>query len=330
VLVGIFAVFTVGGTWVFIMILNRPVPLAILSGHGDFVLCVAFSPDGNTIASGSVDRTARLWDVATRTEQRVIREHEGMVFSVAFSPDNKRLATASVNGTIKIWDLATGEQLANLCSPANPAFSSMNTYPMCVAFSPDGTCLASGMNDGTVRLWDVDLWDQQMMLGDEACRIISLAFLPDRRTLASRSQDGKIKFWDTVNGKESMSLPMGGGIGYMGFRLALSPDGTTLAYNYPPSRLTLWDISTGEEVGVLKPKGSTNIQSMAFSPDGSVLAAVANSGLAFWDVESRSPIRNPWIGDATSFAISPDGKILASGGWKGSLRLWDMEKLLRR
>jgi WD40 repeat protein len=81
-----------------------------LKGHTNWVMSVAFSPDGKTLASASVDQTIKLWDVATGKEQATLKGHTEVVFSVAFSPDGKRLASGSKDGTIKLWDVAVSKQ----------------------------------------------------------------------------------------------------------------------------------------------------------------------------------------------------------------------------
>ena len=121
-----------------------------LKGHSVAVQCVAFSPDGKTIASGG-DRTVRLWDVKTGKNTAVFREpqldHIDGIYSVAFSSDGKTVASAgSTSGWIDLWDVATGEKTS---------FRAHNTMVWSVAFSPDGKMLASGSGDKTIKLWDM-------------------------------------------------------------------------------------------------------------------------------------------------------------------------------
>jgi WD40 repeat protein len=120
-----------------------------LSGHSDSVLsvAVAFAADGRTLASGSYDRTVKLWEAATRKELATLRGHTGPVRSVAFAPDGRTLASGGGGfSVVKLWEVATRKELAIL-----GRWHEAGVYS--VAFAPDGRTLASGGGDGTVRLW---------------------------------------------------------------------------------------------------------------------------------------------------------------------------------
>jgi WD40 repeat protein len=117
-----------------------------LEGHGNSVNAVAFSPDGQLLASASRDNTVRLWNWATGEPVQLLKGHGSLVNAVAFSPDGQLLASASWDNTVRLWNPATGEQVQQLEGHGN----SVNA----VAFSPDGQLLASASRDNTVRLWN--------------------------------------------------------------------------------------------------------------------------------------------------------------------------------
>ncbi|RLG04612.1 MAG: hypothetical protein DRN68_09640, partial [Thaumarchaeota archaeon] len=137
--------------WEWEVILLDPITgkqLHILSGHSREVNSVAFSPDERLLASGSSDKTIKLWNVETGKCIRTLTGHADSVYSVAFSPDGRYLASGSWDKTIKLWDVGTGECIRTLEGHKGYVFS--------VTFSPDGRYLASGSYDGTVLIWDVE------------------------------------------------------------------------------------------------------------------------------------------------------------------------------
>ena len=120
-----------------------------LKGHTAGVSSVAWSPDGKRLATGSYDKTAKVWDAATGQELLTLKGHTGYVFSVAWSPDGKRLATGSWDGTAKVWDAASGQELLTLKGHTDVVSS--------VAWSPDGKRLATASSDGTVQIYAMDI-----------------------------------------------------------------------------------------------------------------------------------------------------------------------------
>jgi WD40 repeat protein len=281
--------------------------------HQDYVNSVTFSPDGQTLASGSSDQTVKLWDVRTGQELRTLREHQDAVISVTFSPDGKTLASGSSDKTVKLWDARTGQELRTL--------RGHQKYVLSVTFSPDGQTLASGSGDQTVKLWDVRTGQEHRTLRGHQGDVFTVTLNPDGQTLASASWDRTVKLWDVRTGQEHRTL--GGHQGIV-WSVTFSPDGQTLASGSQDTTVKLWDARTGQELRTLRGHQS-EVRSVTFSPDGQTLASGSNDHtVKLWDARTGQELRTlrgqhiVW-----SVTFSPDGQTLASGSEDNTVKLWD-------
>ncbi|MEW5860520.1 MAG: serine/threonine-protein kinase [Cyanobacteriota bacterium] len=232
-----------------------------LTGHSDVVTSIAFSPDGQLLASGSNDETIKLWQPITGKEIRTLTGHSDWVNSVAFSSDGQILASGSKDMTIKLWQPITGKEIRTLKGHSFPVNS--------VAFSPDGQLLASGSWDNTTKLWQTVTGKEIRTLKGHSFPVNSVAFSPDGQLLASGSWDKTIKIWQTVTGKQTRTLK-----GHSDWvrSVAFSPDGQLLASGSWDNTIKLWQTVTGKEIRTLKGH-SLPVRSVAFSPDGQLLAS---------------------------------------------------------
>ncbi|MDW8029965.1 MAG: hypothetical protein RMK94_16420, partial [Armatimonadota bacterium] len=271
------------------------------------------------LASGSSDRTVKLWRVSDGSEIRTLSGHTGGVLSVSFSPDGQILASGSWDGTVKLWRVSDGSEIRTLSGHTGGVLS--------VSLSPDGQFLASGSWDGTVKLWRVSDGSEIMTLGHPHY-VNSVSFSPDGQILASASWDGIIRLWRISDGSLIRTLTGHGNQEVNS--VSFSPDGQFLASGSSDGTVKLWRVSDGSEIRTLS--GHTGwVLSVSFSPDGQILASGDDWWtIKLWRVSDGSLIRTlmpedvSLLGAVNSISFSPDGQILASGTWGGQnpIKLW--------
>ncbi|HEX2490198.1 MAG TPA: WD40 repeat domain-containing protein, partial [Blastocatellia bacterium] len=212
---------------------ERP-ELILQTGHSVKVDAMAFSPDGLYIATGGVDKTIKIWDVAEGRELRTLAGHTGGVKAVAFSPgspavsqDRSLIASGGNDGRIILWETASGKEVAAFAAHASAVTS--------IAFSRDGRWLASGGADFKVKLWNLATRSEARRFDGHYRLVTSVAFSPDGAWLASGGADEVIRLWDLSKIESSKSknlniepILLEGHTGWVR-SLDFSPDGGMLA-----------------------------------------------------------------------------------------------------
>jgi len=284
-----------------------------LEGHTQSVIAVSFSRDGEILASGSLDKTLRIWS-KTGVLLRTI-ETESAVNWVTFSPDGKLIAAAGDNGVVKLWNLE-GELVGVL--EHNSSGTAQKVYT--VSFSPDGKSIITGGEDELLKLWS---WSGTKAVAEATLRghshwVLSAAFSPDGQTIASSSADGTIRLWR----RDGTNFKVLQGHGDKVTQINFSPDGKMLASVSYDKTVKLWNLQEIEQ-HILKGH-QDRILDVAFSADGRLLASASRdntiklwtrAGVLLDTLEGHSD-------RAKSLSFSPTAKILASGSYDNTIKLW--------
>jgi WD40 repeat protein len=279
----------------------------------------AFSPDGLTIATANETTGVAIWDATTGVLQPygrggVLSEYNFGVWSTAFSPTGNRLLTAHQSGMANLWNMNTGEAIQTL-------YHTGSVFD--VTFNSNGNRFVTASQDGTAKIWDTRSGRELLTLYGNESGVVAAAFSPDGRYLAT-ANGAEVKVWDITptGSQEWLDIDVHNGeitgVGY-------SPDGRRLAVG-ADRWLWIWDAESGEKE--FAKSFFTEIQDIAFNPDGKSLAVVVddnNNAARVWNLETEE--ETVWLlGHAdrvTSVAYRPNGKQLATSSLDGTARVWD-------
>jgi WD40 repeat protein len=258
--------------------------LRSFQGHDGVIMAVSFSPDGKIIATGSFDKTIKIWQASNGKLLKTLKGHQDRLWSLSFSPDGKTLASSSFDSTVKLWNVGDGKLKKTL-------FGHKKTWVRSVDFSPDGKILASSDSRGWIKLWNPE--NGTLIKSIPAHRtkkgrrwwVTSVKFNRNGKVLASTSNDKTAKLWKVEDGSLLKTLK--------GHRRTVRsvdfhPDNLSLASASEDGSIKLWDIKTGKETQTLRSHRSP-VWTVEFTPDGKQLvSSSSDSTIKLWNLENAT------------------------------------------
>ncbi len=283
--------------------------LRVLEGHSDGVNAVALSADGRIAVSGSVDKTVRVWDLATG-QSRALEGHSNLVNAVALTADGRTAVSGSGDTTVRVWDLATGQ---------SRALEGHSYGVTAVALTADGRTAVSGSSDTTVRVWDLAT-GQSSVLDGHSHVVNAVALTADGRTAVSGSDDHTVRVWDLATGQSRVLEGHGDWVN----AVALSADGCTAVSGSDDKTDRVWDLATGQS-RVLEGH-SEGVNAVALSANGrTAVSGSSDKTVRVWDLASgQSRVLDGHSVQVTAVALTADGRTAVSGSDDHTVRVWDL------
>ena len=293
---------------------RREKKYAPLRGHSGPITSLAFRFFAQTLVSGSLDGTVRLWDVSTGETLHVFSASGmGGVYSVAcIDLEYRYILSGSEDGIIRMWDTKHRE-----VPPKKYVGHMGKVISLAVADDPRGIRFASGSSDGKIRVWDVER-EREIVGG----HVNAIAVSPNGEYLVSASENGTVSVWRIGTG-ELVLGPLEGH-SKRATSLSFSPDGLRFASGSEDGTVRIWNLA-GYAL-TCSTEGQQAVRAVCFSPDGNHVASGTNKSIQIWNSQSGELALNSFEGHSgsiTSTSYSPDGKRIVSGSDAKTICIWD-------
>ncbi len=250
-------------------------PLARLEGHGDVVYSCAWSPDSRRLATASLDKQVKLWEVAGGKEQFTVKDHSDFVYAVAFSPDGKFIASGGRDRSVKLFDAATGKSLRTLTGHNEPVLA--------LAIAPDSQSVLSTGEEPAIRWWKLEDGSTFRTQGGHGKDVFEIQYSRDQTTLLTVSQDQTVRLWSAASGGQLKAFGSGG---ESLLAAALSPDGKRVAAGSWNGLVRVWDVASGRLLVLFfeGPGAAASPEYLVATPEGYLSASPEMTKALRWRV----------------------------------------------
>lgn len=296
--------------------------LRTLEGHSGGVRCLAVSPDGEYIVSGSSDKTVKIWRWQTGEAVLTLEGHQSGVLAVAFSPDGEMVASGSGDKTIKLWSVESGTEIRTL--------TGHDDIVSAIAFSPDGKTLASGSRDTTIRLWPLKKGLFQFIPGQKpeiltnhTDMVAALAFHPQEAVVASGGCDAMLGLWSLTKSPHRFCR----GLNTELLAIQFDPEGKAIATANSDKSLKLWQAKSGRKIRSIVGH-SKAVNAIAYSPDGQKLVSgSSDKTVKLWQAKTGQEICTYDEHSSTVYAVAfhPNNGEIVSASNDMTLKIWSVD-----
>ncbi|ETO29148.1 WD repeat-containing protein, partial [Reticulomyxa filosa] len=274
--------------------------------HG--VIGIKFSPDGTKFVSPLLDRTIKIWDVASGKEIQVLKGHLAFVEHAQFSPDGTMVISCSADETIRLWDITSGTEITKLKVHEGTVIRAR--------FSSDGKTIVSCSEDCTIILWDVQS-EHPILILEGHRNIKDVQFSPDCQQILSASRDGIISVWNAKSGKRLCTFQL---YSYR-MKAQFSSDGKYILCS-EDSTIQIWDVASGTQVKRLNSDYASGYDAKYFPNKSTILSCLKGSVIQLRDIKFDTITQEIDSGIVFAIDISSDGNTIAFYSKNGTIHLW--------